>query len=261
MPHDDQHLTRFHDIKTFGMLAREVVAVLNARQAQPSNQRARPYVRSLLDRRLTSKTAFNPADTLDELRALRLSDAAIVDQCIPDAACAIGAKWANDELGFAEVTIASVRLQSLLTEVEFLRPAEPPGFDCDMDVLMLALEGEQHTLGCFVTAAGLRRRGAAVETLCGAPDAVILDHLARNTYDAVLISCSRLQDLPAIARLVERGRRDSGGAPLFMLGGIVLGADVHIRQATGVDLVTNDLDVVVSYCKQRSTRPLKQASR
>lgn len=261
MAHDD---FGFHDQTSegaFGSLALQVVSVLKARHAQTQAKQARPHIRSILDRRLTTRAHFNPSDTLDELRALRLSDAEIIDYYIPEAARAIGEKWVDNSLGFADVTIASVRLQSLLTEVEFLRPETSPGFDLPIDVLVVVGEHEQHTLGAFVIAAQLRRRGAIVETLCGEPEKEIRRRILMAHYDAVLFSSSRTQDLDSIAGTVSYVRDMTAEAPVFALGGIVLGKVGNIQRRTGMDLVSNDVDKLVSFCEQRSIRHPEQASR
>lgn len=261
MSHDDQNFPADSGVSAFGTLALQVVSVLSTRQSGQHANQARPYIRSILDRRLTTKAYFNPSDTLDELRAFRLKDEAIIDNYIPDAARSMGQKWVENDLGFAEVTIASARLQSLLTEVEFLNPDTHHPYDRDLEILFVACEDEQHTLGSFVAAAQLRRRGAIVERLCGEPDAVIRDRMMTGNYDAVLFSSSRSQDLEKIADLVTYSKQRMPRPPLFAMGGILLGTFGNIKRLTGVDLVTNDVDTVVSYCEQRSTQRLRQAQK
>lgn len=261
MAHDDQTFPGNSGVSAFGSLAIQVVSVLNARQAGEQANQARPYIRSILDRRLTSKAYFNPTDALEELRAFRLSDDMIIDSYIPEAARSIGQKWVDNELGFADVTIASTRLQSLLTEVEFLNPEQPPQYDCSSDVLVVTCRKEQHTLGAMVASAQLRKRGAMVETMSGETDDAVLQRILAGSHDAILFSCSRSEDLETISQTVTYCRQHMPFVPLFALGGIILGRFGNIKRRTGVDLVTNDVDIVVSFCAQRSTRPLKQATR
>ena len=261
MAHDDQNFPESSGVSAFGSLALQVVSVLNTRQAGSQGSLVQPYIQSILDQRLTSKSYFNPADTLEELRALRLSDEHIIDGHIPDAARAVGEKWVQNDLGFAEVTIASVRLQSLLTEVAFLNPDTLPIHDCPLDVLIVTCEGEQHTLGCFVVAAQLRRRGAVVETLCGEHADVIRHRVMENGYDAVLFSSSRPQDLETISDIVSYSKTNLVDPPLFALGGIILETNKNTERLAGVDLVCNDVDTVISLCEQRSTPPQQQAAK
>ncbi len=261
MAHDDQNFPEASGVSAFGSLALQVVSVLSTRQSGQHSSQARPYIRSILDKRLTTRAHFNPTDTLEELRAFRLSDEVILNSYIPEAAQSIGEKWVKNELGFADVTIASVRLQSLLAEIEFMGPEGHMMSDTQFDVLMVTCEGEQHTLGSFVAAAQFRRQGAIIDRLCGEPDAVIHNRIAENTYDAVMFSSSRGQDLEKIANIVSYAKQNMAAPPLFALGGIVLGRYGNLKRLTGVDLVTSDVDMVVSYCGQRSTHPLIQANR
>lgn len=259
MAHDDQGFPPDSGVSAFGSLAQQVVSVLSTRQSRTFANQARPHIRSILDRRLLTKTHFNPSETLTELRAFRLSDCSIIDNYIPEAAREMGVKWVRNDLGFAEVTIASVRLQSLLTEVEFINPDAPHPYPRELDILFVTCEGEQHTLGSFVAAAQLRRRGAVVERLCADADSVIEDRMLSGKYDAVLFSTSRAQDLEKIADLVNFAKAQMSSPPFFVLGGILLGTFGNIKRLTGVDLVTNDVDVVVSSCERQSTEFRKQA--
>ena len=259
MPHDDQNFPQNSGVSAFGSLALQVVSVLSTRQSHTHANQALPYIRSILDRRLLTRTHFNASDTLMELRGFRLDDTAIIDSYIPDAARSMGEKWVNNDLGFAEVTIASVRLQSLLAEVELIDPDTFHPYSRDVDILFVACEDEQHTLGSFVAASQLRRRGAAVERLCGEPDSVIQDRMIEGKYDAVLFSTSRAQDLEKIAALVNFAHQELSAPPIFVLGGILLETFGNIKRLTGVDLVTNDVEMVVSYCEQRSTELPSQA--
>ncbi|WP_050930606.1 hypothetical protein [Aestuariivita boseongensis] len=261
MAHDDQTFPKDSGVSAFGSLALQVVSVLSTRHLDQHANQARPHIRSILDRRLTTRAHFNAGDALEELRAFRLNDGMIIDKYIPDAARSMGDKWLENELGFAEVTIASVRLQSLLSEVEHVNPDTYHPCDRDLDVLMIACEDEQHTLGSCVAALQLRRRGAIVDRLCGEPDSVIKSRMQEGNYDAVLFSSSRSQDLEKIADLVNFAKTSLAHPPFLALGGILLETFGNIKRLTGVDLVTSDVDTVVTHCEQRSAQLLRQAQK
>lgn len=262
MAHDDLTMQgAIRGLSAVGSLAVEVVSVLNARQGRAQRGVARPYISAILEKRVISRAIFDAAVALDELRAFRLCDEEIIDQYIPAAAVAIGQKWAASELGFAEVTIASVRLQSLLTEVAYSDPQGHAILPDPPDCLVITCEGEQHTLGSFIAAAQLRRRGAAVEVLCAETDAEVTNRIAARTYDLVMFSCSRSRDLDSIAQIIQNARKRSSTTPVFALGGIVCSAVAGLERLTGADLVTCDIDEVMEYCGQRSTPSLAQAMR
>jgi hypothetical protein len=259
MAHDDQQFQTLIDKTAFGALAMEVVSVLKARQTGTASLSYHDYARSLLDRRLMTRAHFNPADALEELRALRLSDANIIDVLIPQAARTIGEKWVTSELGFAEVTIGSVRLQSLLTEVEFISPEAPLEPICHHDILIVSREAEQHTLGSFVAAAQLRRCGARVDTMCGERDEDIEDAIKTGDYDAVLFSSSRRRDIDAVEKIAQHAKSVLSDPPLFVLGGLVTEKMEAIDAWGNIDLFTSNVDRVMEYCEQRSTRLLSRA--
>ena len=56
-------------------------------------------------------------DIVQRLRDMGISDHAIIDHYIPETARRLGADWVADRLGFADVTIGSAKLQSMLREL------------------------------------------------------------------------------------------------------------------------------------------------
>jgi methylmalonyl-CoA mutase cobalamin-binding subunit len=255
MAHDDQ--TGWYtdpaqtEASAVSSLALRVVSVLNERQARQQFA-ARPYISNILDRRITCRANFDAADVVNELRCFQISDDVIIDSYIPVAARSIGEKWVSDELGFAEVTIASARLQALLTEIAYCDTASAALMLDPPRLLVVICEGDQHSLGGFVVAAQLRRRGAVVEVICSEDSETVARQIQDGDHHAVLFSCSRRAGLASIAQVVTTARRQSAVPPLFVLGGIVLDYCKDIKGDTGVDLVTNDLDAVIAMCEQES---------
>ncbi len=248
-------------LSAVGSLAIEVVSVLNARQGRVQRGVPRPYIGAILEKRVISRASFDARATLEELRAFRLTDEEIIDQYIPAAAVSIGHKWSVSELSFAEVTVATVRLQSLLSEAAHSDPNGDALAQDTLECLMVTLEGDQHTLGSFVAATQLRRRGVVVEMSCGEPVAEIRARIAERTFDVVMFSSSRERDLDSIAQIVKYVRQRGSTTPVFALGGIVCSAVRGLDRLTGVDIVTSDIDEVLSYCGQRSNHSLMRAVR
>lgn len=262
MAHDDLRMQEaIRGLSAVGSLAVEVVSVLNARQGRVQRGVARPYISAILEKRVTSRASFDARAALDELRAFRLTDEDIIDQYIPAAAIAIGHKWSQSDLSFSEVTIAVARLQSLLSEAAYADPNGDALAADPLECLMVTLEGDQHTLGGFVAAAQLRRRGVVVEMSCGERDADIPARITGHAYDVVMFSCSRERDLDSIAQMVKHVRQRGSTTPVFALGGIVCSAVRGLDQITDVDLVTSDIDEVIGYCAQRSTNRRSRAVR
>ena len=261
MTRDDRKHVRSGRVSAFGSLARDVLNQLKVQHSKPHANRLVPTAGDTLEAYVLAHVTFDAADALTSLRDVGLTDNLIIDFCVPEVARRIGQHWVDDKLGFAEVTIASARLQSLLTEIEFLSvntPSIPPN---PYDILLVCRETEQHTLGSFVAAAQLRRRGAIVETLCGEPDALVKVRIRTNGYDAVMFSCSRRHDLDSIGQIAMDSKRSVTKPPPFILGGLVLNFAEQITRPAGIDLMTSDVEKVLEFCEERSKRPQWQAIR
>ena len=238
-------------VSPVAQLALRVVSVLNKRQARRQFA-ARPYIANILERRVTSRINFDAEDVLNELRCFQLADETIIDSYIPAVARTLGERWSNNEMGFAEVTIASARLQTLLTEVAYCEavgaalPVDPPR------LMVVTLPGDQHTLGGFVLAAQLRRVGAIVQVTCSQETSVTINKVVDGDYNAVLFTCSRVRALESIAQIVKDVRTCAECAPYFVVGGIVLDLCEDVIQKTTADLATNDVSAVLALCEQRS---------
>lgn len=242
------------DLAAVGDLARQVVSVLNERQARKPAA-ARPHIRGLLERRLLGRGLFDPADMAVEMRGYRLRDETIIDVYIPAAAREVGRRWTVDEMGFAEVTVAAVRLHSLLSE---LVHGAGSTFGLTPDparVLMVIGERDQHTLGGFVASAQLRRAGAIVDICCNEPWDVVAERAGNTAYDAVLFSCSRVDALASIEQAIKQVKIECETPPAFVLGGIVLKACGDMRDISGIDLMTNDVAQVLDALRPARARP------
>lgn len=262
MAHDDQNARGMgRDLAAFRDLAREVMSQLSKRPGPAQPGVPRRDVLDFLAARMLARDSFDCAAVLDDLRAFNLNDRTIIDCYIPAAAERIGEAWVQSDLGFAEATIASVRLQSLLSEIVYSSPDCAAVRDTPIDALVVTLSGDQHTLGGFVAAAQLRRRGASVEISCGETPSGIEDRVIGGDYDVIMFSCSRTRDLETIAQVIKNIRHRAPSAPVFALGGLVLGICRNIDRLTKADVVTSDIDQVVKSCEQRPRHVQRRATR
>jgi methanogenic corrinoid protein MtbC1 len=187
---------------------------------------------------------------LEDLTEARVGRNEIVDSYIPACAKALGDLWDDDKIGFAQVTIAVSRLQSLLTIVA------PPWNHDDRtgreapNVMLLMLEGDTHTLGPHIATAQLRRLGASVQVRFGPTTEDLIDLLRYDRYDLMLFSCSRMQGLETIGKLVKRVRQEFDSVPPIVLGGSILNHTDHVKDITDVDLVTSDVKVAYRLCEK-----------
>ena len=232
-------------------LASQVISVLCERQTTgPSG--ARQVVVEYLLRAVTSRSSFDAAVVMEELRGYRLTVDSIIDLYIPQVASCMGELWTTSDLDFASVTVGALRLQALLGEAAAvlahpINPLQAPPL-----ALVIVPEGEQHFLGASVVAAQLRRLGCDVSLSIAEPPKQVTNRVLYDQPDMVLMSCAQVAGLETIARNVKRIRRAIDPAPVIALGGAMRGDVDGIRKKTGVDLVTKSAkDVVGFYTKRR----------
>ena len=194
-------------------------------------------------------TRFDPDAVHEALAEMRVPDDEIVDFCIPQVARQFGDAWCEDRCGFAEVTIATARLQALLIRLQPHGAEDPDG--TGRTALLMTVPGDHHTLGARVAAAQLVRRGVAVRTLHAAHPDEAERALADGDYDMALISCASAHRLPAARTLCEAIHRSARPPRLVALGGLVLDFDGDLQHMTGVDIVTNDIRTALALCRAR----------
>jgi methylmalonyl-CoA mutase cobalamin-binding subunit len=216
-------------------------------------------VRASVIRRLVSATlrpgAFSAEMLLAALADNRVAHDQIVDTYIPHAARHLGAMWCDDTIGFADVTIATARLQSLLTLLAPPCSTAPSDRTDAPAVLFVLQDSDTHTLGPHVAAAQLRRMGASVRLLFGPEDATVLRAMDADSYDLLMFSCARATALASIRETVRLVRGATGPDPFFVLGGIVLELTDRIGEKTGVDLVTRDVRAALRLSAGTTPKP------
>lgn len=179
---------------------------------------------------------------VDDLLADGMARTQLVDQYVPSVARLLGEGWCEDTVSFAEVTIATARLQSLLAEFG----------NCDgagrsaPHIALLVRQNERHTLGAVVAAAQIRRMGFEVHLMLGRTDDEIASLLGGRRFEAILMSASGCDSLESIRELVLKVRNHSS-API-VLGGTLLEHAADVREATGADHVTADPKEALRLC-------------
>ncbi|MDP4992324.1 MAG: hypothetical protein NWQ37_14125 [Marivita lacus] len=234
-------------------LASTVLSVLSDKGEEGAQTIRSSVVQKLVEVSLQTE-AFNGESLLEDLKDRRISADQIVDIYIPQAARELGRMWCEDIIGFAKVTIATARLQGLLTMLAPPWAAKPSEMANGANILLLLQGNDSHTLGPHVATAQMRRAGASVRILFGARDDTIITALSEESYDLVLFSGSRTDALASIAKLVKRIRTGVLAPPPLVLGGIVLNLADGVKEKTDVDLVTNDVKVALKLCEKNKSR-------
>ena len=223
-------------------LAAKIVAKLAARESQTDPVYSEAIVQRLTEAVQTDNTTLIEALKPD-MRRTRISPAMLADIYIPEAARRLGKAWEDDTLTFADVTIGTVRLQSILRDIsadwasDARKMAHLGG-----SVLLLLPEKEHHTLGPLVVTGQLRRRGVSVCLQLATADGEWKAMLRKRHFDGVIISVGWEGKLAAAAQLVGAIKTMTKGKMPVAVGGAVLTRFDAILTCDGADIVTNDLD-------------------
>lgn len=175
----------------------------------------------------------------------------IIDDYIPAAARRLGEMWCEDELGFADVTIGTARLQSMLRDMAPAWSTEQSGDPLAPNVILIVREDDYHTLGAMVAATQLRRLGLSVRLVLGLPDREVALLVAGKSFDAVLISASSSEKLDSVRDLVKNIREALVPPAPIVVGGTILETDRDVTAFTGADYATSDPQEVLRLCGLR----------
>jgi methanogenic corrinoid protein MtbC1 len=230
-------------------LAARALSMVALRAAEGRGTTNAPWIERMVEAALSEHDAPMAA-LVEQMRQSRIPSDVIVDALIPAAAQHIGADWCDDRAGFARVSVAAARLQSLmrnLTRAHVTMPyagrgALPPA------VLVVVLDREQHTLGAMALASQLGRAGLEPVLSLGESRARLKSRLQSERFAAVCLSLSRRETLESARDLVETLRTWCGYSIRVMIGGAALAATDHVGVDTGADAITNDLQEALRLC-------------
>lgn len=188
------------------------------------------------------------AACLAEFVREKVAPAAVADLYIAALAARLGEDWMDDRVSFAEVTIASARLQAMLRALGAAWTADGarPG---SSDAILLCTEpGEQHTLGALVLLGRIRREGVSVRLLLGPGTAELREAFERGEPRGVLVSAASAGRLAHLRHFVEDIRRlGPPGLPVVIGGGLMALID-DPAGVTGADVAALDLDDALAFC-------------
>lgn len=238
-------------------LASKVISVLRGRQAV-SFEGLRQFVLDHMLRAVLARGSFSPDVLLAELRGYRLTVDAIIDLYVPTTARMLGVCWVEDKINFAEVTIGSLRLQSLLAEATDAAQIKPKSLQPQVNALVLVPQNEQHFLGASVLAAQLRRLGCDVVMSYDEDFGLLTTRLIEEKPDLVLVTCARRETLESVRKTVQVIRNTIAVPPILAVGGAIKMPREEVIELTDADIVTNIAEEAVAFCVKRikSQRPV-----
>lgn len=186
--------------------------------------------------------------------ALGISPERIADAYVPEAARKLGESWCSDEIGFANVTIGSSRLQMVLRELGKVWIGNDVAAACAPTILLIVGNDIHHTLGASVLAGQLRRKGISVRLMLNATPAEAADQARRGCYDSIFISASCGEKVENLRKIVDSIKQDLDAAAPIVIGGTILTEVKDVRMRTGADYVTNDPDEALTLCGLKKKR-------
>ena len=227
-------------------LAAAIVAKLAARDFKIDAPFSDVMVQRLTDAVQADSDSFIEALKPDFKRA-RITPAMLADIYIPEAARRLGQAWEDDQVTFADVTIGTVRLQSILRDISADWAADSRKVaSFGGSVLLLLPEKEHHTLGPLVLTGQLRRRGVSVCLRLATADDDWKPLLRERHFDGVMVSVGWEGKIAACAQLVRLVKQMTKGKMPVAVGGAVLTRSDDILTCAGADVVTNDLDTALA---------------
>ncbi|WP_375254748.1 B12-binding domain-containing protein [Yoonia sp.] len=164
---------------------------------------------------------------------------------VAGAARRLGQMWDNDEISFAEVTIASGKLYRM---IRALRHVVAPAIAEDRDErpAMFALApGETHSLGIEIATDIFRREGWDVDMLVGLDHDTLVARSETRSYRAIVLVANSDTMLEPLTRLVL-ALRISHPLSHLVVAGHILDHHPDISTMIGADAVIKDIDTAVS---------------
>ncbi|MEP3056261.1 hypothetical protein [Ascidiaceihabitans sp.] len=196
---------------------------------------------------VVASAGFDPRQMFADLAAHRVTEVEAVDVYIPHAAEVLGVRWLEDDLSFADVTIAALRLQAMVRSMSW---APFAGVDA-MSALIVLPESEQHFLGGSVLMSQLERLGLSVEMSMCEPQSKVVSRILHDRPEVILFTCSGAAALASITETVQNILRTVAMPPVLALGGPIVSQKDSLKETTGVDIVTCEITDVVEVCASK----------
>lgn len=185
---------------------------------------------------------------LRDLVRQKVSAAAMADLYIPAAARELGVQWHDDKITFAEVSLATARLQSMLRAIGSAWVADVAQPRQSGTILLAVPPKEQHTLGAMVLLGQLRRLGISVRLMIGPDRHELKKAMETLRFDGVLVSACSAVRLAELKVFVETIRNAGpAGLPVVVGGGLLQLVD-DAKARTGADAIAHDLAGALDAC-------------
>lgn len=230
-----------------GSLASRALSVLASRRGDADDELSERHLIAL-QRAVCSRDPALRDQAVREMQGARITQIEIADLYIPEVARRMGLAWCDDGMSFADVTIATARLQGLLRDLTESWSVEKRMYDQGLNIVVLMLADDYHTLGPTLITSQLRRLGASVRLMLGRPLGEIKHVLRDQQFDAILVSVAHIEKLASTGELVKIIRNNLIEATPIVVGGPAIELDKDAKSLTGADHVSNDIKEALVFC-------------
>ena len=173
----------------------------------------------------------------------------LIDRTIPDLAKQLGEDWATDKLSFADVTIGVSRLQQTVRLHGARKEIDGLKSPSEQRVLLVLPEHEQHSLGAFVLANQMRRRGILVQlALDCTPDQV--DALIEDqSYMMIGLSLGAQRSLDQAHKFTKSARATGTNAKIILGGAALAEHSTDSASDFGADFLAKNAREALDFCQ------------
>ncbi len=176
------------------------------------------------------------------------SKASWLETIIPEIAQLLGQDWLDDRLSFAQVTLASSRLQQAARACAthyrkdfFVSGARPTA-------LIIVPPSCDHTLGAVTMASLLLARGIHATTMLRARQEDVRQKIATHDFDGVFLSWSYPESLENAQKWIVKLKSVCGSTTRFGVGGTLLAID-NETSIPDADLCGNEIEDAANLCR------------
>ena len=187
-------------------------------------------------------------EMLRRLRQDGVSVDDIIDHVVPALARAMGERWFADDISFAHVTIGAARLQEAVRALGWHDESRSPVVEGAAAILLVIPRSEHHTLGAFVLADQLRRRGHPVDIAVDRHPRQLAEILRKRRYGMVGITASGRRTLASARELTHIVRQAVTTVTPVVIGGPILDKGLDVLGLTGADHTAQDADTALRKC-------------
>lgn len=191
----------------------------------------------------TRRDLAGALELIETLRARAVADETICLDLITPAARELGRMWDEDEIDFAQSTMALFTLHALVRHIGAgaTEVATVGGPGAGRRVLLGMACGDQHTLGVALVAEFLRRAGWDVWQETSVDAGGLQRLVGEEWFDAVGLSVSRLEECARLSAEVRALKAASCNRTLrVVIGGQVYRDDPDIAAHVGADAAAGD---------------------